>query len=258
MDNQEAYTKKAIGFATYFGGPLVGGYLLFKNFKLFNEDDSARNTLIFSIIFFVVFFELFLLIPDPIREKIPRFVLPAIYTGIIYYIFKRFQDEKVSKFLQSGGHKASGWKIFGISVVGLLITLSYLMFRVMLIAPFNGKVMEFGSAGNKIYYDEEIAEKEVETLGQFLTDYGYFQSEVPQVVNFKLVDDKYEIHIFVDKNWWTDEDIVESLLSVQEQLSQKILSQKVEIIMIEDGIKGREEMSVNSAFQNLKTSDNAM
>ena len=258
MDKEEVYTNKAIGIATYLGGPLVGGLFLYKNFKLFDEDDGARNVLIFSFILFFAFFELVLLIPDAVFDKIPRFVIPSIYTGILYYIFKKFQDEKVSNFLASGGRKASGWKIFGVSAIGLLITFSYVVIRVMYIAPFEGEVMVFGSANNNIYYDKEIEGEEVKKLGNFLTDHGYFQSEVSQDINFILVDDIYEIHILLEKKWWADKDIVLDLLYMQEKLSNKILNKNVEIIMLEEGIDGREQMSVNSAYENLLAPNKAM
>ncbi len=241
MEKQRVFTRKAIGIATYFGGPIVAGYLVSKNYKLFGDEEKARNAILLSILFFVIFIELFFLIPDPISDKIPNFLFPLIYTWIVYRIVEVTQEEKIDKFLEDGGKKESGWKIAGISALGLIISISYILFRVSFIAPFEGDVKNFGKLEHAIYYDHEIAVSEIDKLALALTDFGYFGADFQQDVLIKRSEETYTLYIYVLKDWWENRDIIESLNFLQNYLSSEIMSLPVEIIMIDETFKGRVE-----------------
>ena len=253
MEKEGIYTDKAVGVATYLGGPLVGGYLLSRNFKILGEEDKARNAIFLGLILFFIIFELLFLVPDSIINKIPNTIIPGIYTLIFYFLFKKYQDEKVKTYLKEGGGKASGWKIFGISIIGLILTLAYIFARAYFIAPFDGEVMEFGTAKHQIYYQEDISQTEVHKLGESLIEFGYFQAKQQQVINLEFENNKYRLFIYVNKKWWSDKDIVESLYSLEDNLSKNVLLSPVNIIMIEDGLKGREEMQLTTAIEKLNS-----
>src|SRR6266487_6381979 len=93
LDNQilrgKIYKDRAIYVGTFLGGPLVAGYLIAENFKIFSEPDRAKKTWIYAIIATVVIFGGIFLIPDTV--KIPNQIIPLIYTGITYYLVQHFQ-----------------------------------------------------------------------------------------------------------------------------------------------------------------------
>jgi hypothetical protein len=78
-------------------------------------------------------------------------------------------------------------------------------------------------------------------LGKTLIDYGYFQSDIPQAVKLEKVDDEYKLLIYVQKDWWDDPDIVESLKSLQYNLSNSVMSLPLKIVMFEESFTGIEE-----------------
>ena len=52
MENKDLkiFTNKAISIATFFGGPLAAGLLISKNFKVFGNENAARNSIFIGII----------------------------------------------------------------------------------------------------------------------------------------------------------------------------------------------------------------
>ena len=246
MEKGKVFTRRAILVSTYFGGPFVSGYLLAQNFKLFGEEEKSRKTILYSIIFFIVFFELLFMIPDPIMSKIPNFIFPAFYSWIASLIIASYQEEKIEQFIEEGGDKESVWKIAGISVIGLVITVGYIVLRSSFLAPFDGDVKQFGQLEHSIYFDSEISTTEVDKLGQALIEYGYFGEEVQQAVNLKINEDRYNLYIFVSRDWWENKDVLESMNYLENYLSAKIMSLPVSIIMIDETVKGRIEKEVSS------------
>lgn len=72
------YHHKAIFPATFFGGPLVAGYLAAENFKLLDKPEKATSAWLISLAVTVMIFGTIVLIPA--LEKLPRFVIPAAYS----------------------------------------------------------------------------------------------------------------------------------------------------------------------------------
>lgn len=102
------------------GGPLVAGYLISNNFKVFNEPGKAKKTWIFATIATIVIFGVAFFIPN--IDKIPTPLIPLIYTAIIYYLVKTFQGRNIEAHIDSGGLTYSWWRAILISIIGLIIT----------------------------------------------------------------------------------------------------------------------------------------
>ena len=133
MIDKKVYTERALRIATYFGGPLVAGYFLSENFKLFNEEDFSRRLQLGSILFAIVFVEIVMLIPDSVFDKIPGVWLPLVYVFISYGIYSKYQDKRVEKFLNSGGEKQSIWNIIAVTLIGMIITFAYIYLRELIV-----------------------------------------------------------------------------------------------------------------------------
>lgn len=125
--SQKVYTKKSILLATFLGGPLVAGFLIYKNFKVFGKDDSAQKSLIIGIVCTIILFALIFLIPSSVLDKLPNALIPFIYTGIIALIINKYQDPLINDHLKNGGGKASNWSAAGYSLIGLVLILCFLI-----------------------------------------------------------------------------------------------------------------------------------
>ena len=106
-ENKKLYSQRAIGIATYFGGPLAAGILIRKNFINLNKERQGLNALIIGIISTFILFAGIFSIPENIIDKIPNALIPLVYTGIIYLIveaiqgkdLKEFKENKLKKFI---------------------------------------------------------------------------------------------------------------------------------------------------------------
>lgn len=115
------YSSKAIGGATFLGGPLAAGYLIGENFKAINKPTEGRNSLLIGIISTIVLFGGIFLIPENIIDKIPQQIIPLIYTGIIWAIVEWKQGDILKVHKQNNNSFFSGWRAAGIGVISLII-----------------------------------------------------------------------------------------------------------------------------------------
>jgi len=115
------YSQKAISIATFIGGPMAAGYLVRSNYLSLNKPDEANKSLIIGIISTILLFVVIFMIPEEVIDKVPAFVIPAIYTGIIYYIVEKIQGPTLNKHEQYENAFHSRWKAAGIGFISLII-----------------------------------------------------------------------------------------------------------------------------------------
>lgn len=120
-ENLKLYSKKAITIATFFGGPLVAGILIRRNYLNLGEERKAINSLLIGIFSTVLLIVGILMIPENIIDYIPNILFPAIYTGIVNLIVKKNQGDNLKSHLENNGEFYSGWKAAGISIFSAII-----------------------------------------------------------------------------------------------------------------------------------------
>jgi hypothetical protein len=151
------YSQKAIGIATFIGGPLAAGYLIRENYLTLNKPDEGKKSLIIGIISTIILFGGIFMIPESIMDKVPNQILPLIYTGIIYLIVEKIHGQILNKHKENKNEFFSGWKAAGIGLISLVI-LSIGIFGYVFLSP-DGAEYEI--------YDTQLAEfskNETETL----------------------------------------------------------------------------------------------
>ena len=145
--NLKFYSQKAIGIATFIGGPLAAGYLIRENYLSLDKPDEGKKSLIIGIVSTVLLFTGIFMIPESIMDKVPNQILPAIYTGIIYLIVEKIHGTILNQHKENGNEFHSGWKAAGMGFISLII-LSIGIFGYAFLSP-NGVEYE--------KYDIEIA-----------------------------------------------------------------------------------------------------
>ena len=125
-EEPKLYHSESILLATFFGGPLVGGYMTAENFKHMGEPEKAKQTWVFAFIgiSLLVAFMQFVQI-----SKIPWYTLPLVYTALTYIPMKWMQGRKIQSHLMAGGLLHKGDRVFVVGFVGAVAT-----YLVMLIA----------------------------------------------------------------------------------------------------------------------------
>jgi len=139
------YSQKAIGFATFIGGPLAAGYLIRENYLSLDKPNEGKKSLIIGIISTVLLFTGIFMIPESILDKVPNYILPMIYIGVIYLIVEKIHGKILNEHKENGNEFYSVWKAIGIGFISLI----------MLLIGIFGYVYLFL---NEEEYDTEIAE----------------------------------------------------------------------------------------------------
>ena len=121
IPKEKIYSDRAVWVGSFVGGPLVAGYFIAENFKVFNAPQKANKTWIITIIGTIIIFGGIFLIPDNIN--IPNVVIPLCYTSFAYYVVLHSQKNAMNKHIENGGVFYSWWRVIGIALLGLIFTI---------------------------------------------------------------------------------------------------------------------------------------
>lgn len=118
---EKLYSKKAIGLATFLGGPLAACLLMRRNFLNLGDEKSGLISIFSGTLVTMALIISVLMIPESIMEKLPTFIVPAIYTGVILLILESTQGKalKLQKEVADGFY--SGWRAAGVGLIGAII-----------------------------------------------------------------------------------------------------------------------------------------
>lgn len=156
--NVKLYSAKAINGATFLGGPLAAGYMISENFKALDKSNEGRASLVIGIIVTILLFGGLYMIPENTINKIPKQLIPLIYTAIIWGIVEWKQGEVLKAHKENGNLFFSGWRAAGIGLISLIIILIG-FFGYAYLSPENKELNR---------YDSEMArfsKNEKESLG---------------------------------------------------------------------------------------------
>ena len=126
------YSERAVLIGTFFGGPLVAGILVRRNFLNVGNEEHGRLSLLISIAATVIIFGGITLIPESIADRIPNVVIPTIYSAIIYQIVKHVQGDTLKAHKENNGEFYSVWRAVGIGTLCLVAIFMILFVYFML------------------------------------------------------------------------------------------------------------------------------
>lgn len=113
------YKDTSISIGTFFGGPLVAGYLAATNFQKLGQPRKAKVSWIISISFTIVMLSAIFMIPE--IENVPNYIIPLLYTAITQALVQKYQKAAIEAHIDSGGQMYSAWRAAGIGLLGLAL-----------------------------------------------------------------------------------------------------------------------------------------
>jgi hypothetical protein len=128
IPTEKIYSEKAIRIGTFLAGPLVAGYCIAENFKVFNDAEKARKTWTITAISSFLILCLVFLLP----ENFPSIVFPIVYSFVASYFLKTYQEKNIQNHLNNGGETYNGWRVTVIGIISLIVFLSLIMSVVFL------------------------------------------------------------------------------------------------------------------------------
>ncbi len=119
--NYKLYTQRSISIATYIGGPVAAGWLIRENYRSLGKDDYGKHALFISVIATILIFTAIFSIPEAVIDKIPNYLIPMVYTGIIYFIVEKLQGRDIFMHKENNGEFYSGWKAAGVGAINMVL-----------------------------------------------------------------------------------------------------------------------------------------
>ena len=115
----EIYSPIQIAAGTYLGGPLAAIYFLKGNFDTLGKDEYSNKTILIGSIFSIILIAVIPFIP----ENTPNSLIPFLYLTPVMMVVKNYQLTK-KEILESSEYSfQSSWKVFGMSLVWMLVFL---------------------------------------------------------------------------------------------------------------------------------------
>lgn len=238
---QKYYTENQIYLATFLGGPVPAGILIYQNLKELGETRQASGTLLVTVVFtFLLFFGI-MQIPEAVLDRIPSLAFTAFYTVIVFFVYRRYLADKISDELTEPENRASNWSVAGYTFLGLMINL-VIIFAIGVTRPaFPGEKMTFGTLKHEVYYDEEIIDPStVENVAWVLSETQFFSEDFQMAMKLELKNDLLILAMNVQRKYWSDSELLIELRNLKEELCS-YLKREVSIEMIHYNLDGEEE-----------------
>jgi len=230
------YNERAIGAGTFIGGPLVAGYLIAENFKVFGKSEKAKLARILAIGATILLFSALFLIPG--MENFPRQIIPLGYTIIVYFLVHHYQGADIVAHISGGGKSFNFWRTIGIGIIGAAITLLLIFVIVFITERPSENILstrEYGNLKHEIDYDKNnISQFEVDRIASRLTQTTFFDEEKQKYIILKKVDSTYEISIPIINSAWEDPEAVSYFQQLQKDLQSKFRDYSIVINMCDE------------------------
>jgi len=162
------YSARQVSVAAFLGGPLGGGWLMFKNFGAIDDQAQKKTAMFGSLLLIAIFAVGAMWLPTDFSNSL----VPLITVGI-YAAWYHFKLESVyAAHREGGGAQASWWKTVGIGVAAIAASL-VVFFIIMLSVPIL-PVNHVQDGPNVIYYEGDATRENAESLAKFFRETGVF------------------------------------------------------------------------------------
>jgi len=119
---RKIYTLRAIQVATFLGGPLIAGYLISENYRVFNEDKKSKVAILGGVLATILLFGIIFMLPD--TKKVPTYIIPVAYSWATYILVQQLMGTQMKAHLAAGGQVYTIWRAILGSLICLAVTLA--------------------------------------------------------------------------------------------------------------------------------------
>lgn len=238
IPTEKIYTEKAITVGTFLGGPLVAGYFMAENFKVFGDSDKARKTWIITILATLFIFVLIFLIPQNIN--IPNMVFPIIYMGIAAYFTKKYQEKQINTHIENGGEHYNWWRTLLISIIGISVLLGAIFSISFLTETVNGGLTEstkkYGTMNHEIAYQSNINENEADKIAAAFEKTTFFDDSITKYVYLEKIENNYEISISCNESVKDDATAAQPFVQLRNDMQKYFPDNKIILKLVVDNL----------------------
>jgi len=235
--NEKVYKEKSIWTGIFLGGPLVAGYFFSKNFKAIGEPEKVKNTWIISVLSTILVLTVVFTLSE--KFEIPNYLIPCIYSGIGFGLFKHYLAEKTENFIKSGGKTYKIGNIIGISLLGALVTIIPITIFSIMIEMKKEANIETKTYGNIIqneisYSKDNINQIEIDNIAENLKKIELFNNSSASYLFIKKNENKYEIYISAIKGIENEPEGIQYFENLRNELEKEYPEKKIEFMLTFD------------------------
>jgi hypothetical protein len=239
VPTEKIYSEKEINLATFMGGPLVAGYLMAENFKVFGDFNKVKKTWIIAVLSTILVFGLIFLIPESIH--IPNVLFPLIYVGITSYFIKKYQEQKINEHLKNGGEQYNWWRTIAISIIGCIATVGVILSISFFNEAANGTLTEktknYGAMNHEIVYQSNVNENEADKIAASLTKATFFDDAQTKYVYLNKIGKNYEISIACTEEVASDPGAYQPFIDLKNNVQEDFPHNKIIFLLVVDNLE---------------------
>lgn len=232
------YALSALGWITFFGGPLAGALGLAYNARRFGADREATYAVAAGAIAMGLLVAIGFYLPEHIGGSfLLRTATALLGLLAVTAIAEKTQGARIRAHKAAGGRDASGW--LGVGMVLTSWAFIFLVsFVVVLFTPvFNGTPYE-RAGGGTMYASGDASQADARYVGSALQQFGYFpEGEAAQVLRTA---DSVFVTMLLIPEVETDSLFLQEAADLARHLSGLVQS-PVAVVNAVDGFSGRRE-----------------
>lgn len=236
VPQEKIFKDKAFWVGTFIGGPLVAGYFLAENFKVFKDSDKVKKSWIYAILTTILVFIIAFSIPEDVN--FPSQLIPLIYTLIAYFLLIHFQGDKIKEHFAAGGKAHNWWRVIGVALIGLVVTtLPILGYAYFLDSSgnFGTDTRTYGIMKHEIGFDKNnITLSEIDEIADGLTKTTYFDQAVTKYVYAKKENGNYVFYLSVVDGIENNRYALAPFIQLREDMQREFPNNKITINLVVD------------------------
>ncbi|PEN12670.1 hypothetical protein CRI94_14245 [Longibacter salinarum] len=219
MDLNRYYTKWSIFHGAFFGGPIVGGYLLSRNFKVLGNESRSSSALWGGVMLALFGMILFLLLPDEWVTTTLTVAIAGFWAGLSMTVYLQFQKDELDTDARDNLRPASAWRVAGITLAGMFVYICMIgVFSVptmlsslslpgsnsgaeaslveheanrieQIAGSLSGSTIRTEDTARSVYFEPPVTEEHASTTGMYLEAIGVFSNGPGSIPAVKLETD---------------------------------------------------------------------
>lgn len=136
-ENIKLYSKVGIIIGTVLCTPIMGGFLLRRNYINLGRKKDGNNALLSSIVGMIFYFFLFVVAPENITNKIPSIITQLLPAIVMISLVEKYHGAELKKHKENGGQYYPVWKPIVISfvIIVLVAIIAFILFDLITPPP---------------------------------------------------------------------------------------------------------------------------
>ena len=236
VKEQKVFLRIHMMIGTFFGDPLVVGYMFAHNYRELGKPEMAKRAWLFSILAIISIITCLFLVPE--NTDFPNHFFPIIFTFIIHGLYKTYMDDEIELIIRKGG-LSIGW---GKQILATLASLGAtfgIIFLTFFIAGdladdvnYTSKIYVQAGINHTIQYEESnISGMEVDQIAEAFKEDGFFNEEPQKFVHLEKSDNKYLMYIPVVEGFKEIPGAEEGLTEVQQKMAAHFDDEEVVFVL---------------------------